>query len=499
MIQSKGPTNLSEYFKSQGQSLPSLSERKQLYGEDDSYTGTAQQNASLMQRLQGYSAPSTAYDPTTGNQNSVMSSPKPVAPAKTNWSSTLQPTTTAAKPSAPTVEATPIQKPMVTQPKGVTSGQVGGAISSPDYVHGTPDWVKPIIDKAAKQYNIPAAVLSALLKQESGFNPNAKSPVGASGIAQFMPGTAKQYNIDPLNPEQAIPAAAKYISEAMDKYGKLDWALASYNAGHGAVDKFGGIPPYKETKNYVKNIMAMIDNVHKTSTSSIQDVLSQMQKANPINPPVANAADWEDILPSTKTVIPKEGPVTQTTQAPKALTDFQNNLGQLGNNIGNAVQNIPNWVGNLFGGSSNAGPLGPTISPKARVQPSQKSVPMPSATPYPIQTPYDDIIRQEFGDEGWNAIRTLAGVDGGNGENRSFDANAPDGKNNDGTIDRGLFRINSGTFDDFMNRQKQLLNSRGIHSYEDMKDPALNTIMAKIIYDSQGWNAFYGAPPDLRQ
>lgn len=125
-------------------------------------------------------------------------------------------------------------------------------------INGTPKQYASLISQAAKQYNVPERLLSALLKQESGFNPKAVSSAGALGIAQFMPATAKGFGIDPLDPNQAIPAAAKYLRGSFDNFGSWELALAAYNAGGGAVGKYGGIPPYPETQNYVKTIMAMV-------------------------------------------------------------------------------------------------------------------------------------------------------------------------------------------------------------------------------------------------
>lgn len=158
------------------------------------------------------------------------------------------------------------------------SYQPGSAVSSPGFVNGTPDWVKPIVQKASAKYNIPTMMLSALLKQESGFNPNAQSYVGASGIAQFMPATAQSFGIDPLDPEQAIPAAAKYLRTEWDRFGKPELALAAYNAGGGAVEQYGGIPPYKETQNYVKNIMAMAGEPHATANQRVIDIERDAKK-----------------------------------------------------------------------------------------------------------------------------------------------------------------------------------------------------------------------------
>jgi hypothetical protein len=104
---------------------------------------------------------------------------------------------------------------------------------------------------------VPADLLAALLQQESGFNPNARSPAGALGIAQFMPGTARGMGVDPLNPQSAIPGAARYLANAIaHNHGNVRLALASYNAGQGAVDRYGGIPPYAETQHYVQAVLA---------------------------------------------------------------------------------------------------------------------------------------------------------------------------------------------------------------------------------------------------
>lgn len=161
-----------------------------------------------------------------------------------------------------------------------TPGSVsGGGVSSPSFVDGTPDWVQPIIQKASEKYNIPPVMLSALLKKESGFNPDATSQVGAKGIAQFMPDTAKELGIDPSDPEQSIDGAAKYLRLQWDKFGKPELALAAYNSGPGNVQSFGGVPPFKETKDYVKGIMDMAGSVHKTAYDPILDILSEAKKS----------------------------------------------------------------------------------------------------------------------------------------------------------------------------------------------------------------------------
>jgi soluble lytic murein transglycosylase-like protein len=114
------------------------------------------------------------------------------------------------------------------------------------------------IDAAAASNGIDPALLKALVSQESGFDPNARSGAGAVGLTQLMPGTAAALGVtDPLDPAQSLQGGAKYLRQQLDRFGgdeKL--ALAAYNAGPGAVARFGGVPPYSETQHYVTNVLS---------------------------------------------------------------------------------------------------------------------------------------------------------------------------------------------------------------------------------------------------
>ena len=115
-----------------------------------------------------------------------------------------------------------------------------------------------IFQKAAKQYDVPVSLLKAIGKAESSFNPEAVSSAGAQGVMQLMPATAQSLGVtNPFDAEQNIMGGAKYIKQMLDRYdGDVKLALAAYNAGSGNVAKYGGIPPFAETQNYVKKVMA---------------------------------------------------------------------------------------------------------------------------------------------------------------------------------------------------------------------------------------------------
>jgi soluble lytic murein transglycosylase-like protein len=109
--------------------------------------------------------------------------------------------------------------------------------------------------KQAANFRIPEPLFLALIRQESGWNRDARSPVGAIGLTQLMPGTARDLNVNPHDPLQNLHGGAKYLREQYDRFGDWRLALAAYNAGPGAVRKYGGVPPYKETRNYIKRIL----------------------------------------------------------------------------------------------------------------------------------------------------------------------------------------------------------------------------------------------------
>ena len=136
-------------------------------------------------------------------------------------------------------------------PVGATGGATGTRVPA-----GTP--YADLFNRAAARYDVSARLLSAVAKQESGYQPRAVSPAGAQGLMQLMPATARGLGVtNPLDPAQAVDGAAKLLSSLLDRFGSTDLALAAYNAGPGAVLRYDGVPPYAETRNYVRSVMAL--------------------------------------------------------------------------------------------------------------------------------------------------------------------------------------------------------------------------------------------------
>ncbi len=117
--------------------------------------------------------------------------------------------------------------------------------------------LSPLIYQQSKIHDVDESLIKAVIYTESYFNPNATSRKGASGLMQLMPATAEKYGVNDLyNPRQNIIAGIKHLKYLLSRYPyKLKFAIAAYNAGENAVDKYNGIPPYKETQGYVKKVM----------------------------------------------------------------------------------------------------------------------------------------------------------------------------------------------------------------------------------------------------
>jgi soluble lytic murein transglycosylase-like protein len=166
--------------------------------------------------------------------------------------------TMVAQMNAP---ATPAAAPAATAPTSSFAGALAAAQTSPSAAPvsgtGASSAFDAQINAAAASNGIDPALLKGLVSQESGSNPSARSGAGAVGLTQLMPATASALGVtNPLDPAQSLQGGAKYLREQLDRFGGDETlALAAYNAGPGAVQKYGGVPPYAETQNYVTSVM----------------------------------------------------------------------------------------------------------------------------------------------------------------------------------------------------------------------------------------------------
>ncbi|MFW1859676.1 lytic transglycosylase domain-containing protein [Acinetobacter defluvii] len=151
-----------------------------------------------------------------------------------------------------------------------------------------------IIQQAAAAHGVSEGLIKAVMHTESGFNANARSPVGAQGLMQLMPATARRFNVsNSYDPQQNIFAGARYLAWLLKRFnGNTSLALAGYNAGEGNVAKYGGIPPFRETQDYVRRVSSRYNNLYaggvgltttsnsNTNTSSQGQVIAQSSNYN---------------------------------------------------------------------------------------------------------------------------------------------------------------------------------------------------------------------------
>lgn len=116
---------------------------------------------------------------------------------------------------------------------------------------------------AALRHQLDFGLVKAVIHTESGFDPNARSMPGAQGLMQLMPATAQRYSVrDVWDPRQNIEAGSRHLRHLLDRYGNLELALAAYNAGEGNVDKYGGVPPFPETQDYVQRVTGRYNRLY---------------------------------------------------------------------------------------------------------------------------------------------------------------------------------------------------------------------------------------------
>ena len=127
-----------------------------------------------------------------------------------------------------------------------------------------------IIQQAAQQHGVSEGLIKAVMHTESGFNVNARSPVGAQGLMQLMPATARRFNVsNAYDPHENIMAGAKYLAWLLKRFnGNTTLALAGYNAGEGNVAKYGGVPPFRETQDYVRRVTSRFSNLYASGVNA---------------------------------------------------------------------------------------------------------------------------------------------------------------------------------------------------------------------------------------
>jgi soluble lytic murein transglycosylase-like protein len=134
------------------------------------------------------------------------------------------------------------------QPKAATTSNVSPGAQS----------FQTLVDAAGERYKVDPALINAVIQAESGFRPDAVSSAGAKGLMQLMDGTARGLGVqDSLDPAQNIDGGVRFLRSLLDRFESVPLALAGYNAGPGAVDRYGGVPPYAETQTYVKRVMQL--------------------------------------------------------------------------------------------------------------------------------------------------------------------------------------------------------------------------------------------------
>lgn len=173
-----------------------------------------------------------------------------------------------------------------------------------------------IIRQAAQTHGVSEGLIKAVMHTESGFNSNARSPVGAQGLMQLMPATARRFNVsNSFDPQQNIFGGAKYLSWLLKRFnGNTNLALAAYNAGEGNVDKYGGIPPFRETQDYVKRVTSRLNNLYAgglnlstNSNVSTGQMIAQSNSNDLSNnepaPTINNASSIQPVKYSSRPII----------------------------------------------------------------------------------------------------------------------------------------------------------------------------------------------------
>ena len=154
------------------------------------------------------------------------------------------------------------QKPRITTPGAAKAWQLRGRRLAPHPTTSGAQWDR-VIGANAREQRIQPALVKALIKAESNFDPTAVAKQGAQGLMQLMPTTAALLGVaDPMHPEENVWGGTRYLRAMLDRFGDVTSALAAYNAGPTAVDRYGGVPPYPETEDYVQRVLTYYRHYH---------------------------------------------------------------------------------------------------------------------------------------------------------------------------------------------------------------------------------------------
>lgn len=213
---------------------------------------------------------------------------------------------------------------------------------------GVPESMDSIFEEAAERYNVPVKLLMAVGKAESGFNADAVSPAGAQGVMQLMPATAAALGVeDAFDARSNIMAGAKYLSQKLQQYeGDIDLALAAYNAGSGNVEKYGGVPPFEETINYIRRIRGYMTE-DLTTGRTVDTTTSGRSTRGTVGNTTLGRTVGNAVLDQTGRTVQRTA-AGRTTGSTQGTTTYNRVTGTLGNTASDTAADLTQGLAEYF-------------------------------------------------------------------------------------------------------------------------------------------------------